>query len=371
MKVIHFVTSIDRTAGGVSTSVAALASEEGKHVEACIVTAPTQNPLSTRDVKVIQVPLGMGRYWSVVRSFRRILAQEKPDLVHIHGIWDPQTWWFQKQAQKLGIPVVVSPRGMLEPWILRRNRHKKIPALLLYQRKAILRADYIHATAESERDNIMFLGLNGLIHTIPNGVDVSTTEIRTDWGTNKKILYLSRIHVKKGIEILIRAVDALRDRLEGYQVIIAGQGEESYIQSLDEMIRELKLEGIVRLAGGLYGEEKWDAYKTADFFVLPTFSENFGNVIVESLESGTPVITTWGAPWEELILEKCGWWIDLSLENLIEAMKQALVITPFEREQMGRRGRHLVESKYTIGQVTLRMIEFYKTVIARKDGKKR
>ena len=117
---------------------------------------------------------------------------------------------------------------------------------------------------------------------------------------------VSRIHIKKGIENLLRATAALKDRLNGYTITIAGMGEETYIQQLKETAKSYGIGHIVRFAGPVFGADKWTLYRNADFFVLPTFSENFGIVVAEALASGTPVITTEGAPWQELNSCGCG-----------------------------------------------------------------
>lgn len=98
---------------------------------------------------------------------------------------------------------------MLEPWILKRHYWtKKVPALLLYQKEAVKQADIIHATAESEKENLLKLGYNDKIYIIANGIDVDSIRVKPTWKRNKEILFLSRVHMKKGINFLIEAVAA-------------------------------------------------------------------------------------------------------------------------------------------------------------------
>ena len=174
---------------------------------------------------------------------------------------------------------------------------RKVPALWLYQRKAVKKADYLHATAESEKNNLLKLGYNSRIAVIPNGIEVENISMKKSWKRTGKILFLSRIHVKKGLDFLIEAVAALKDRMQGYEVWIAGEGEQSYIEELKRLAGRLGIERQVCFLGGVYGDRKWQMLCEADLFVLPTHSENFGIVVAEALACGTPVITTFAYPF--------------------------------------------------------------------------
>lgn len=125
MKVIHFVTAIDRSLGGVSMYMQLLTKELGKYVELIVVTWPTQNPLPLENCKVIYIPLFLSQTRQYVKQWRKLLHDFQPDIVHINGIWMLQTWLFQREAIKLGIPTFITLHGMLEPWIVQRNHFKK------------------------------------------------------------------------------------------------------------------------------------------------------------------------------------------------------------------------------------------------------
>lgn len=289
-----------------------------------------------------------------------------PDIIHVNCCWLPQCAWAQLWAQQLGYKVVLTPHGMLEPWIMARHYWtKKLPALLLYQKKAIVKANYIHATAESEKNNLLNLGYNNKIEVIANGIDVDSIQIKSTWKKNKTLLFLSRIHVKKGIEFLLDAIAVLKEQLQGYIIYIAGEGEASYIQVLKEKAQSLGIDNLISFCGGIYGEKKWKLFRQADLFILPTYSENFGIVVAEALASGTPVITTKGTPWEELETEHCGWWTEIGSEPTINALISFLSCTEKELEQMGKNGRQLIERKYSAQKMAEDMITLYQKVIKR------
>lgn len=364
MKIIHFIPSIDRTSGGVGSYMQLLAKELGKLCELYIVTANTDNQLIIENAKVLYIPCNIRKYSSMKKEWNRILDEIKPDLVHVNCCWMPCCALTQKWAQKKGYKVILTPHGMLEPWIMNRNYWtKKLPALLLFQKSAIKNADCIHATAESEKLNILKLGYNNRIEVIANGIDVDSIKIKENWERKRNILFLSRIHVKKGIEFLLEAVSLLKSQLEGYTVTIAGEGEEEYLSSLKSKAKELGIEKMVNFCGGVYGEKKWELYRNADVFVLPTYSENFGIVIAEALASGTPVITTKGTPWEELNTVKCGWWTKIGTDATKKALIEFLEISENQLRKMGNNGRTLVENKYSSKTIAKEMKNLYNKLL--------
>lgn len=368
MKVLHYIPSMAREQGGIASYLSILSGELGKRCELVIATCIQANNLPMQNCKVVDLDgfsftdSGLGMSLKGIKRFAtlcdKILDEEKPDIVHINGIWSPDRWLMQRQAMKRGIPTYIMPHGMLEPWILQRHYwSRKLPALLLYERKALRRAKCLIATAESERTNLLNLNVNKAdIPVIANGIDVSGIRMKNSWNIRKKILYVSRLHIKKGVEMLIDVACSIGERLRGYDIIIAGEGEADYVRQLKDKAKGAGLNVIFK--GGVYEEEKWRTFQEADFFVLPTNSENFGYVIAESLACGTPVITTKGTPWHD-INGVCGYWIDRSEEELRTAMLLMMEKTPKELEDMGRKGRELIEKKYSACKMAEQLIEVY------------
>lgn len=353
--------------GGVAAYLSILSGELGKRCELVIVTSVQENDLPMKNCRVVDLEgftftdAGLGLSWGGIKRFAalcdRILDREKPDLVHINGIWSLDRWIMQRQALKRGLKTYIMPHGMLEPWILHRHYWtKKLPALMLYERKALRSAVCLIATAESERKNILNLNVNPNINLVANGIDVSGIPIKQSWKIRRRILYVSRIHIKKGIEMLIDTACGISDQLKDYEIVIAGEGEQGYVNQLKEKARASKLN--VKFVGGVYGEKKWKVFQDADFFVLPTNSENFGYVIAEALTCGTPVITTKGTPWEK-IDNRCGYWIERTEEDLQQALVKMMKKTPEELEIMGRAGRKLIEENYTARQMAEELMRVY------------
>ena len=200
----------------------------------------------------------------------------------------------------------------------------------------------------------------------PNGVDVpekipgrELLEKRFAGLKGKKwVVFMSRIHPKKGLLELARAWREVRQSYPGWELVIAGPEQD---KGYAEKVRaELKGEAV--WTGELGGEEKWAALGNAGFMVLPSYSENFGIVVAESLAAGRPVITTTGTPWKELKEWGAGWWVEPKQESITQAMGEALTKTDAELDQMGARGRREVESKFSWRAAAETIVDAYKEI---------
>ena len=382
------------------------------------------------------------------------------DLVHIHGIWDPRLHNVAKMCRAAKVPYIIAPRGMLEPWSLKQKWLKKRIARFLYQDKDLKCAAALHATAESEAEQFRKLGFRNPVVISPNGVNlpkegaVSGQGIRpsrvlathrdaskpsdreAELGVRsqeRRVLFVSRMHPKKGVLELVEAwgrlVRSLKFRVQSSEVekegglelgdnsklttlnsklnnwvcelvyTLNGEFEREYEAKVKSRILELGMsyqdtDGSIHkpeiekssnsdvhlhlsssphfiFTGPLNDDAKWDAYDRADLFVLPTYSENFGIVVAEALWARVPVVTTKGTPWSELEEYKCGKWIDLPAEGsnpstweaLDEALVSVMAMSDAERGEMGKRGKKLVEEKYTWDAVCKAMVRGYESCL--------
>jgi glycosyltransferase involved in cell wall biosynthesis len=368
MKILHYIPSIDRSSGGTAAYMQLLAKELGKFVDLHIVTHLSEQPVQIENAQIHYIPASFIQIRKVKRQWQQLLKTIETNIVHINCCWTPWCSLTQKWAQQLGYKVVLTPHGMLEPWIMQRHHWtRKMPALCLYQKNAVQKANYLHATAESEKNNLFRLGYNSRICVIPNGIEIENITIKSNWAKTKTILYLSRIHPKKGIELLVDAVAQIKDFLKGYKFIIAGEGDTRYIQLLKNRIQERNVTAFFDFVGGIYGEKKWELLQNADLFILPTYSENFGIVVAEALASGTPVITSTGTPWQELNTHHCGWWIDNDVNTIAKTLKEAISLSEEEYRQMGIRGRELIKNNYSIEIISQKMLQLYQWILKQGD----
>lgn len=370
MKVTHCISSIDESTGGPARSVTNLVEAFGeidKISEINLLTLKSENPLLS---KFVNTKLFLKFYSSGFMGYSSELADRldsiKSELFHIHGIWQIPVHQMAKSARERKIPYVISIRGMLEPWSLTQSQIKKKLVMLLFQHKDLKKASCLHATGFMEVESIRKLGFTNPVAEIPNGININEfPQKQYLTGKSKKtILFLSRIHRKKGIEILISSWELLDDNIkESWNIKIAGNGDENYINQLNSLIQGKGLSESITIIGAKFGSEKITAYHEADLFVLPTYSENFGIVIAEALCCGVPVITTEGTPWDVLERYNAGRWVAIGENALKEALENLMCKTDEEREAMGKNGRKLIEEKYSIESVAERFILLYQWIL--------
>ncbi len=295
------------------------------------------------------------------------------DLLHQHGIWLALSRVSIRWRSRYDRPTVISPHGMLERWCLRRSSVKKKVALALYETRNLRGVTCLHATAFEEAESLRRFGLKAPIAVIPVGVPeawlTSTGDadrFRSQFGVSddrRIMLYLSQIHPKKGLPLLIDVLDRLRTKLREWTLVIAGMDVKKYQSVIQEMCFRRDLSDMVRFVGPLFGQAKRDALAAADLFVLPTHSENFGIVVAEALGVGVPVLTTQGTPWKELVSHRCGWWTEISAEGIGQALEQAIQMAPGELKQMGRNGKTLVSTRYIWPRIGEMSLELYRWLL--------
>ncbi len=289
-------------------------------------------------------------------------AAGTPDVIHDNGLWLPHNHRIAELASRRGIARIVSIRGMLEPWAIRHKRVKKAIAWRLYQRRDLERSTMLHATAASEIEAVRALGVTSRIVEIPNGADLPDQWRSAAPANQRQALFLSRIHPKKGLPMLIEAWARLRP--SGWSLRIAGPDEGGHRAQIEDLVARCGLIGVVTFLGPVEGEEKAATYRAADLFVLPTYSENFGMVVAEALAHGLPALTTRGAPWRELETERCGWWVEATVDGVLSGLAAAIATSPETRHEMGQRGRAMIAARYGWELIAGRFIALYEQAAA-------
>ena len=367
MRVCIFTSTNDKSEGGPSRSVPILA--KGVSKVGCDTFLMTRETIDMNFHALEGFPavrLKILPYNITYKQLEQEILIDKYDIVHIQGIWIPIYHYVASIARKYGIQYIITPRGALEPWSLSQKKWKKKLAMLLYQRFDIQNANAILATANLEAVHLRALGFTNPIAVIPNGIDISEYKCRTFEDRDeikKQILFLSRIHPKKGIEILIESWKRLTGKYKDWNVVIAGNGEENYISYLKELIKNNYLDSSVSIIPPVFGEMKRKLYCESSLFVLPTYSENFGMVIAEALACGIPVITTTGTPWEELNTNKIGWCVELSVENIVLTIETAIQLGEEKLFEMGQKGHMYVNDKYDYSKVGMKNKQLYQWIL--------
>lgn len=351
LRVLHTVHRLHPDAGGPSRTVCAACTHlAARGIEVEIVAGRTtpDAPALTPEGAAVTFATGSGPrgLWRFAQRLRRRVQQMQPHVIHDHGVWLSTNALSAVVARRAGIPWVTTPRGMLEPWALQHRRWKKKVAWHTYQRRCLQQAAFVQATARMEARHLRALNLTAPIAVIPNGVSppASWPDPAPRTG-RRRALFLSRIHPKKGLPMLIDAWAAVQP--DGWELVIAGPDEGRHRRNVEARVEQHGLADQVRFIGPVDDREKWAWYRSSDLFVLPTHSENFGVVVAEALLAQVPVLTTTGAPWEVLETGRCGWWVDPTEAAIAEGLETAVSCSEAERAAMGRRGHALVNDRYT------------------------
>src|SRR5262245_35997017 len=359
MKILFTAAGLQPESGGPSRSVPALCTalaDAGADVELVTLDfGPAFDAPLLPDRSQVRVTLAPGKAWVRRRiqwspRFSALLRERcrtgRIDILHDTGLWLPPNHAAAKLAREIGLPFVVSPRGMLASWAIRLRGWKKRLAWALYQRRDLESAQVLHATSTDEAKDFRMLGFSQPIAVIPNGVDMPSWPLAPQQIKGQRVaLFLSRIHPVKGLVNLVRAWEQVRP--SNWRVVVAGGNENGHQAEVEATVHDLGLASTFSFVGQVDGREKWELYRTAHLFILPSHSENFGMVVAEALACGLPVITTKGTPWEALTQHRCGWWVDVGVEPLADALRAAVALDDAERCEMGSRGRRLVEHEYT------------------------
>lgn len=377
MKILTFITSISLKGGGPSRSVPVLVkglAEAGLNITLMTIRSDDMNTHALEGTsakfKVLESSVS-------AHELEDFILSEKFDLIQMQSMWSTSYHRVAQIARKHNIPYLITPRGMLEPWSLSQKKWKKKLALMLYQMKDLQKAACIFATAEMEAKHVRELGVKSAISVIPNGIETDGYACRTSMaGVKKQILFLSRMHVKKGIELLMEAFAHFHKDFSDWSLVIVGNGEADYIESLKQKVKNLELEDCIQILTPVFGEAKTKLYQESSLFCLPSYSENFGMVIAEAMSCGLPVITTNGTPWQLLNGDcttmgasldmlgddkRTGWCIDLSVENLECTLREAMTMDPTALYEMGQRGSRMINENFnyrSVAQKTKRLYEW-------------
>jgi glycosyltransferase involved in cell wall biosynthesis len=300
------------------------------------------------------------------------------DLLHIHALFSfsvaAAAWW----SSHYRVPYVVRPLGTLNRWgIENRRPWLKQASLRLIDRRVLSGAAAVHYTSQEEQEEgaMAASALRPVI--IPNPVDFQFDRDRLParWlrsrypaiAEKKIILFLSRIHPKKGIDLLLGAFARLRAQVPDVVLVMGGAGDEDFVERLRGQARDLGLESDIVWAGFLEGDAKKAAMAEADIFVLPSYSENFGVAAVEALAAGLPVIVSDHVGiHREIAAAHAGLVVPCQEEPLARALVQ-LLNAPALRSELARNGRTLAQS-FSPASIGERLIELYSDITRPVNG---
>jgi poly(glycerol-phosphate) alpha-glucosyltransferase len=332
-------------------------------------------PLSPKALPVTG-PKGFG----YAPGFADALAQSRADLGYVAGLWKYPALAAQRWSQAIGKPLVIAPHGMLEPWAVRHSGLKKKVAGWFFQNAQLRRAACLRALSLSEVASFRAYGLKNPVCIVPNGVDlppVAETPAPRHAGfpANRKVLlYLGRIHGKKGLEPLLSGWAQARSGGSEWALAIAGWDQGGHEAELKRQATELGVEwsdgnggdspnASLYFLGPQFGDNKETCYASCDAFVLPSFSEGLPMVVLEAWAYAKPVLMTPACNLPEGFAAAAGLRIEPTQEGIADGLRRLFGMSPDDLRAMGRQGRALAESKFDWRTVAAQMASVYEWVV--------
>jgi glycosyltransferase involved in cell wall biosynthesis len=376
MRIVHVLQRVNFHDGGPPRAVVDLCSvqHERGHAVTLLTTDTTDVPEAWQDdgpdVCVVPEPRWPGGLFAPGQLDGARAVLKAADVVHCHAVWERMNAQIAKVCRAVGTPYVITLRGMLDDWCMGQGPFKKRLYLSMMGRTYLEGAAFVHCTAEGEREQSHKWFPRGTPRVIPNLIDLAAyaalpmpdeaiAAFEPLQGEGPTLLFLSRIHAKKGIEHLVDALPALRRSFPALQVLLAGTGDDAYIKSLQAQARRLGVDDAMHWLGHVGGTLKLSLYNAADIFVLPSSQENFGFVQFEAMACATPCMTTKLVDtWQEVESSGGGIAVEQSADSIIEGLTPLLQDAD-RRGAMGTAGRAWVLEHLATDRVAALIEDMY------------
>jgi glycosyltransferase involved in cell wall biosynthesis len=389
VKILHVIPSISPARGGTSRAILDMVyALRSQGIDAEIATTNDDGD------NLLDVPLGKSTLYDRVPTyfFARFSPQlpairefafsgsfttwlfkniTKYDAIHVHALFSYTSTVAMSIARLKCVPYITTPHGLLCEWSLQQSGQKKQAYLNLIERANLDRARAIHVTCEQERDDVVALNFKSPISILPLALTEMPAEIPNAAKLLRQslncpadepiILFLARLHYKKGLEYLIPALGKLGDRR--FTFVIAGNGSPAYEAEIKALVVAAGIEQRTRMVGFVEGDRKDLLIQGADLFALTSHSENFGIAVLEALIVGTPVLLTPGVGLASVVRDNdLGYVADLNIDAISQALDRHLS-DPGRSKQLGIRARQFAIENFTWDKIATGLIQVYQTLV--------
>jgi glycosyltransferase involved in cell wall biosynthesis len=386
MRILHLIATLSRESGGPAQAcveMAAAVARRGHEVsiyttnwkEGGVEDVPTDHQVVRDGVAVRYFPVHVPRFWKPSLAMARALSRDMTafDVVHLHSIYLFHDLVGGHYARRRGVPYIVRPHGMLDPYIRAHHRTRKWLMEVAFQNRVLRHATAIHYTSDIEREISTPFAMGAPPKVVPLGVDLTGFDALPSPETFHRrfpetrgktiVLYLSRLHFKKGLDLLIPAFAGLAATDPSLHLVLAGPDDGMMAKCVEWAARD-GISGRVTFTGMLRGEDKLSAFAAARLFTLPSYSENFGIAPVEAMAAGLPVVISDQVNiWRELQRGGGATVIPCDRAALVAAMTPLLADSEAAAE-MGRRARATVDQLYRWDNVGAALEEMYRDAAA-------
>jgi glycosyltransferase involved in cell wall biosynthesis len=369
----NVVCHLDKRFGGMSSSVPALAASTARTARYAIELLALCGPdelievESMTDVRLRCLPFNKVRGVAdllLFRSFRSILRNS--NLVHVHGLWQQHSIAALTVATQFGLPSIVSAHGMLESWAINNKWLKKAVYSAVVERRVLANPKCLRALTAREVQDYRRYGLTNPAVVVPNGIsppsDVDVVLFLDKFPHlrgRRIILFLSRIHYKKGLVPLCRAWVRISRQFPEATLVVAGPDFEDSLRAVQSLISDLGLEKTIAFTGMLTSPLKWSALAASEAFTLPSFSEGFSVAVLEAMAMGLPVVISHQCNFPEIMDQGCGLLIQPEVDEIADALSEVLRASDARRRDLGEQGRRLTSERYNWSRIGQQMTEVY------------
>jgi len=378
VRIAFLVASVSRRAGGLFESVRKLALSFVERRSGVDVTVlALGDPDTAQDLPEWRgLPVFAGRVlgprtFGYSPELARRLAGETADLVHLHGLWMYPSVACSRWAASGRGPYLVSPHGMLDAWAIRNSAWKKRVTAWLFERRNLRGATCLHALSEAEAESIRACGLRNPVCVIPNGVELPVERpashpgwVREIPAGAKVLLFLGRLHPKKGVPALLKGWAAARGAgRDDWRLVIAGWEQGGHEAQLRRLVGDLGLSEQVRFVGPQFGREKAATLARASAFVLPSLSEGLPMAVLEAWAYGLPVLMTPRCNLAEGFAVGAALRVEPEAESLALGLEELFRMGESDRRAVGERGRRLVQERFSWPTIAGEMQRVYEWVL--------
>lgn len=294
-----------------------------------------------------------------------IISRVQPNIIDSQGLWMYHSNAVVRYKKSSAVKTVITPHGMLDPWAIENSRWKKIIVGHLFEYRNLNQADCIKALCKAEYDSIRAFGLKNPVAIIPNGIEIPVTFRPTQKRSKRTLLFLGRIHPKKGLLQLIKALAIVKSNnpelLSNWEVRIAGWNQNDYLKQLLNEVNVLGLDETISFIGPVFGESKTTELANADAFILTSFSEGLPMSVLEAWSFHLPVIMTDKCNLPEGFNTDSAVRVDTTPESISEGLLSVFKMPPSRLIQMGDNGYKLVSEYFSwerVSSSTLRLYEW-------------
>ncbi|MCF7870430.1 MAG: glycosyltransferase [Candidatus Omnitrophica bacterium] len=344
-----------------------------------ILDVPVGKTVEVDGVKVIYFPCSFKKdnpFYSSALNKKVLSSVKEFDIVHVSSIWQYHQIAATKACKKYEIPCIISTRGSFQRWPLSQKSMKKRIYWFLFGKKSLKDASALHFTSLLERKETLEAIPYVSNFIVPNGINIDPyykkRDIRKEIGISPDaflFLFLGRIHRKKGIDLIIKALNKIRNK-NVFFLIVGKIDDKSYFNDLKRLVADFQLKSKVIFYGGVPKEEVKDFYSNSDLMVLTSHSENFANVVPEAMGCGLPVfISRYVGIWQEVLIDEAGFVVDCNVEKITQKLKE--IVT--NREILNGVSSNAIKSaqrRYSLESTASLMMQAYEDVLINKrsDG---